>query len=132
MSSSANRVLQLLTASDLKENPVLVRKIKRIQAAQNAQHEEFSEDEDNSRQGRSSLFGSGNRPEEVTSSPAATRTPRLKSERRSQAPARQSRQVSMVPNSQVEGLVNEEQGGPSSSAATDVVDLEDGDEDEEE
>ena len=33
----------------------------------------------------------------------ATRTPRLKSERRSLAPSRQSRQVSMVPNSQAVG-----------------------------
>ena len=38
----------------------------------------------------------------------------------------------MVPNSQVQGLVDEERGRPSSSAATDIVDLEDEDEDEDE
>lgn len=110
-----------------------MRKIKRIQAAQNARNEGFSDDEDDSRQRKSSIFGNGNRPEEVSSSPAATRTPKFKSERRSVAPGRQSRQVSMVPNSQVERLVNEDQRSPSSSAATDVVDLEDAeDEDEDE
>ncbi|KAL6714281.1 hypothetical protein ACLMJK_007704 [Lecanora helva] len=97
----------VLTASDLKENPVLVRKIKRTLAARNAGNEEFSDDEDNSGQGRPSLFRGGNRPEEVTSSPAATRTPRFKNERRSEAPDRQARQISMVPNSQVE-LVSDE------------------------
>lgn len=121
--------MQLLTASDVKENPVLVRKIKRILAAQNAQNEEFSDDEDESRQGKS-RSGASNRPEEVTSSPVVSKTPRLKSETRSQAPGRQTREVSMVPNSQVQDLVREGRGRPSSSAASEVVDLDDGEEDE--
>lgn len=93
---------------------MLIRKIKRIQAALNAQNEDFSDDDDNSRPSRPSLFGGSRYPEEVGSSPVATRTPRLKSERRSVVPSRQSRQVSMVPNSQVAG--------------SQVVDLEDEDE----
>ena len=59
-----------------------------------------------------------------------TRTLRLKSERRSQAPSQYGREVSMVPNSQISNLARGDQRQPSSSAATDVVDLED-DEDEE-
>ena len=69
-------------------------------------------------------------PEEIGSSPALNRTQQVKDERRSQALRNKSREVSMVPNSQVQELVREEQGRPSSSAATDVVDLEDEDEEE--
>lgn len=93
-----------------------MRKIKRIQAAHN---DDFSdEDEHSSRPSRPSLFGGSRFPEEVGSSPMATRTPRPKSERRSVAPGRSSRQVSMVPNSQVVG--------------SQVVDLEDEDAEAEE
>lgn len=119
---------QLLTASDLKEDPVLVRKIKRIQAALNAQNDELSDDDDGI-QGNTTLVGGSRRPEEVSSSPAPTRMQRLKSERRSQAPKRQSRQASMVPNSQLQGLTRRHRDGPSRSQ---VVDLDDEDEDEDE
>ncbi len=107
---------QLLTASDLAPNPVLVRKIKRLLAAQqNTQIEDFSDDndddDDNGPKNPSSFFGGGSsrKPEEIGSSPTATRTPRLKNERRSVVPGFRgggrggSRQVSMVPNSQVGG-----------------------------
>lgn len=53
----------------------------------------------------------------------------VKYERQSQIKRDQSRQVSMVPNTQLQDLVDEDQGRPSSSAMTDVVDLEDMDED---
>lgn len=117
----------MLTADDVVANPVLVRKIQRIQAAENAQIQDDSDDDDV----RPPASGR-HRPEEIGSSPAATRTPHFKTERRSQALRNRSREVSMVPNSQVERLVEEEQGRPSSSAATDIVDLEDDDEDAEE
>ena len=95
-------IWQLLTADDVKEDPVLVRKIKRIQDAQNAQYEELSEEEedDDDKREKPTLFGGSRRPEEITSSPIPTKIMRMKSEKRSVAPSRQSRQVSMVPNSQ--------------------------------
>ena len=116
----------MLTADDVVANPVLVRKIQRILAAENAQMQDDSDDDD------VRAPASGRRhPEEISSSPARTRTPNVKDERRSQALRNQIREVSMVPNSQVQGLMDEEQGRPSSSMMTDIVDLEE-DEDEEE
>ena len=117
----------MLTADDVAANPVLVRKIKRIQAAENAQIQDDSDDDDV----RAPATGRP-RPEEISSSPAVTRTPHVKNERRSQALRNNSREVSMVPNSQVQRLVREEQERPSSSAMTDVVDLEEEDGDVEE
>ena len=114
----------MLTADDLAPNPVLVRKIQRILAAENAQIQDDSDDDDV----RAPASGR-RRPEEISSSPARTRTPHVKNERRSQAQNITDREVSMVPNSQVQGLVEEERGRPSSSAVTDIVDLEDEDED---
>lgn len=58
-----------------------------------------------------------------------TRTPGLKNERQSQAPGLGSRQVSMVPNTQLQGVADEEQERPGSPAA---VDHEDEDEEMEE
>ena len=112
----------MLTANDLVANPVLVRKIQRIQAAENARNHDDSDDDD-VRAPASGIHCS----EEITSSPArTTRTPYVKNERRSQAIRDKSREVSMVPNTQIQGLIGEEeQGRPSSSAATDIVDLED-------
>ena len=118
----------MLTSDDVAANPVLVRKIQRIQAAENAQIQDDSDDDDDVR----APANGRPRPDEISSSPARTRTPHVKNERRSQALRNKSREVSMVPNSQVEGLVREERGRPSSSAATDVVDLEEEDEDAEE
>ena len=119
----------MLTADDIAPNPVLVRKIQRIQAAENARIQDDSDDDDEDvrapASGRRAL-------EEISSSPARTRTPHVKNERRSQALRNQSREVSMVPNSQVQGLIRGERGRPSSSAATEVVDLEDEDDDVEE
>ena len=119
--------MQMLTADDVAANPVLVRKIQRIQAAENAQIQDDSDDDDV----RAPASGR-HRAEEISSSPARTRTPHVKNERRSQALRTRSREVSMVPNSQVQGLVEEEQGRSSSSAVTDIVDLEEEDEDAEE
>ena len=110
----------MLTADDLVANPVLVRKIQRIQAAENAQIQDDSDDDDV----RAPASGI-NRSEEISSSPARTTTPYVKNERRSQAVRDRGREVSMVPNSQVQGLIGEERGRPSSSAATDIIDLED-------
>ncbi|CAD6563537.1 MAG: hypothetical protein ASARMPRED_000026 [Alectoria sarmentosa] len=102
----------MLTTDDVAANPVLVRKIKRIQAAEDARIQDDSDDDDDDVRAPA---GGRPRAEEISSSPPRTRTPHFKSERRSQA-----------------GLVREEQGRPSSSAATDVVDLEEEDEDLEE
>ena len=117
----------MLTANDIATNPVLVRKIKRIQAAENAQIQDDSDDDDV----RAPTSGR-RRAEEISSSPARNRTPYVKNERGSQALRHRSREVSMVPNSQVQGLIRDEQRPPSSSAATDIVDLEEEDEDVEE
>ena len=112
----------MLTADDVVSNPVLVRKIKRILAAENAQMQDDSDDDDV----RAPASGR-RRPEEIGSSPARTTTPYVKNERRSQALRNKSREVSMVPNSQAQELIEEEQGMPSSSMMTDIVDLEDED-----
>lgn len=103
-----------MTADDIQTNPVLIRKIKRIQAAQEAQ-EEDSDDEADER-------SSSRRPrrEEVTSSPPLT-IQAIKRERMSQARAKEGREVSMVPNSQV-----------NASFATDSFTVEEGDGDEDE
>ena len=114
----------MLTADDLVANPVLVRKIQRLQAAENAQIQDDSDDDD-----VRAPAGTIYRSEEITSSPIRTRMPDFKKERQSQAVRDKSREISMVPNSQVQGLIGEERGRPSSSAATDIVDLEDEDED---
>ena len=115
----------MLTADDVVANPVLVRKIQRIQAAENAQIQDDSDDDDDDVRAPASVR---HQPEEIGSSPARTRTPHVKNERRSQALRSKSREVSMVPNTQIQGLVEEEeQGRPSSSAAADIVDLEDED-----
>lgn len=116
-------MIQLLTADDLKEDPVLIRKIKRIKAAMNAQNEESSDEDDTSRRRRPS--GQQHRPENISSSPATTRTPGLKNERQSQARGSGSRQVSMVPNTQLQGVAEEEQERPGSPATV-------GDDDEDE
>ena len=113
----------MLTADDVAPNPVLVRKIQRIQAAENARIQDDSDDEDGDDDVRAPASGR-RAAEEISSSPARTRTPYVKHERRSQGMRKESREVSMVPNSQVQGL------GRSVSARTDVVDLEGGEEDE--
>ena len=119
----------MLTADDVAPNPVLVRKIQRIIAAENAQIQDDSDDDDDDV--RAPAAGRPG-PEEISSSPARTRTQQVKDERQSQALRNKSREVSMVPNSQVQVVVREEQGRPSSSAVTDVVDLEEEDEEEQE
>lgn len=113
----------MLTADDVVANPVLVRKIHRILAAENANIQDDSDDDDDDVRAPAAKRPG---PEEISSSPVRTRTQQVKDERRSQA-ARNNREVSMVPNSQVQVLVREERGRPSSSAVTDVVDLEDED-----
>ena len=110
--------IQLLTADDLKEDQVLIRKINRIKAALNAQNEESSDEDDTSRRQRPS----GQQSENISSSPATTRTPGLKNERQSQAPGLGSRQVSMVPNTQLQGVSDEEQERIGGSAANDHED----------
>ena len=108
---------QLLTADDLKEDQILIRKINRMNAALNAQNEESSDDDDTRRRRKPR-----HQPENISSSPATTRTPGLKNERQSQAPGLRSRQVSMVPNTQLEGAADEEQGSSGSSTADDRED----------
>lgn len=75
-----------------------------MKAALNAQNEESSDEDDTRRSRRP-----GQQPENISSSPATTRTPGLKNERQSQAPGLRSRQVSMVPNTQLAGAADEEQ-----------------------
>lgn len=125
---------QMLTPTDLAPNPVLVRKIQRIQAAENARIQDASDPDPDSDDDDVRAPANGRRAaEEIGSSPARTRTrtPRVKQERRSQALRRESREVSMVPNSQVQvqGLRGVG-GGGGGSAGMDVVDL--GGEEEEE
>ncbi len=91
----------------------------------NAQNDESSDEDDTSRRRRPT----GHQSENISSSPAMTRTPGLKNERQSQAPGLGSRQVSMVPNTQLQGVADEEQERPGSPAA---VDHEDEDEEMEE
>ena len=81
----------------------------------NAQNEESSDEDDTSRRRRPS----GQQPENVSSSPATTRTPGLKNERQSQAPGLGSRQVSMVPNTQLQGAADEEEERPGIFAVRD-------------
>ncbi|KAL9127588.1 MAG: hypothetical protein Q9217_003568 [Psora testacea] len=86
----------LLTANDLESNPVLIRKIKRNQAAENAQDEESDDDESNNRPPSNS-----SQHEEVSSSPPPTISA-IKRERMSQAAsANAARDVSMVPSTQI-------------------------------
>ena len=118
----------MLTADDVAPNPVLVRKIQRIQAAENARNQDISDDEDDDDDVRAPASGR-RAAEEISSSPARTRTPYVKNERRSQGLGKESREVSMVPNSQVQDLSRGERGEMSGSARTDVVDLE-GEEDD--
>ncbi len=95
----------MLAASDLQTDPVLIRKIKRAQAALRAENDN-SDDEGNRDGGGHSIFGrsTARQHEEVTSSPAPPRVARLKSERVSQAHALRagSRGVSVVPGTQLE------------------------------
>lgn len=90
--------MKMLTADDVAANPVLVRKIQRIQAAENAQIQDDSDDDDV----RAPASGRP-QPEDIGSSPARTRTSHVKHERRSQALRNKSREVSMVPNTQIQG-----------------------------
>ena len=86
-----------MTVNDLVPNPVLIRKIQRIQDAENAQNDDSDEEEQsNSR----SLVGSQR--QEVTSSPPPTMSA-IKREKLSQAPSGYPRrEASMVPNTQLE------------------------------
>ena len=83
----------MLTSDDLQTNPILVRKIKRIQAALNARNDEY--DDDDTRIGHRDTLDQRSR-DIITSSPAPAPSSRLKLERRSQV----TRPVSMVPNTQ--------------------------------
>ena len=87
----------------------------------NAQNEESSDEDDTSRR----RSPPGPQPENISSSPATTRTPGLKNERQSEAPGLASRQVSMVPNTQLQGAAEEERERSDNSTA-----VEDEDEDE--
>ena len=90
---------------------VLVRKIKRIQAALHAQNEP-DYDDDGPLRSQQRKGGPGNHDEEITSSSPAPmpktsrRTAQLKAERMSQAP--NPRGVSMVPNTQIEDMEAED------------------------
>ena len=87
----------MLTTNDLVSNPVLIRKIHRIQAAENAENDD-SDDE-----GSSSRTRAGPPRQDVTSSPAPTMAS-VKRERMSRARSvhagHAGREASMVPNTQ--------------------------------
>ena len=128
--AGAHHALQMLTASDLQSDPVLIRRIKRLQAAEAVQEGDFDDDTENPSLAR----GSQKRQAEPISSdsegegsttaaaPARSVNPRIKAEKL--AISIKARQVSMVPNSQVQGLMREDER-PQSSAGSEIVDLED-------
>lgn len=92
----------MLTASNLEPNPVLLRKIKRIQAALTAENNPDSDEDEES--GSRRTKPSGSQRQEITSSPPGTMAARIKAERMSQARGgAESRQVSMVPGTQLSG-----------------------------
>jgi len=112
---------QMLTASDLRSDPILVRKIKRIQAAENGENDDSDDERHELRQG---TIGDDSINEIGSSNVASlnrSQAPRIKSERL----ASSARQASMVPNTQVQRLVRESQ--PPTSSGTTIVDLEDAD-----
>ena len=133
MPIQANHQLQILMASDLQSDPVLIRRIKRLQAAEAALEGESDDDT-----GRPSLpRGSQKRPVEPISSDhegepsnasrARSAMPRIKAEKlkaEKMLSSARVRDVSMVPNSQVQRLVREDEGPPS-TAESEIVDLED-------
>ena len=104
--------IQLLRVEDVRTDAVLVRKIKRIQAALQAQNEPDYDDDEAPRSHRRK-GGRGHHDEEITSSSPAPQikssrigSTRLKSERMSQAP--NSRHVSVIPNTQIVDMEDEE------------------------
>ena len=108
----------MLTANDLESNPVLIRKIKRIQAAENAQDEESDGDEGSNRR-----FGHGSQRQEVTSSPAPTLWT-IKRERISQAgPVKANREISMVPSTQIQEIDDGEMDSLGNPAHGHILEL---------
>ena len=97
-------LFQMLTREDIRADPVLVRKIKRIQAALNARNE----DEDDEPRSRSRHGNNAQRQGHsvITSSPAPTASNRFKAERASQA---LTRSVSMIPGTQIDSFVNDDE-----------------------
>lgn len=102
----------MLTAANLQPNPILVRKIKRIQAALAAQNNPDSDSDDERGSGQPSKPKGSQRQEITSSPPARTTAARIKAERMSQARGgRDSRAVSMVPGTQIGADVEEEMDG---------------------
>ncbi|KAL8778607.1 MAG: hypothetical protein Q9194_001896 [Teloschistes cf. exilis] len=99
----------LLTASTLKKDAVLIRKIRRIEEQERREREESSDDDDD--EGDIVAGGGGRRrAEEVTSSPvqskgAARGVEKVKRERMSQMSRGAGREVSVVPDSQAGAMV---------------------------
>lgn len=127
----------MLTASDLQNDPVLVRRIKRLQAAEAMEEGDSEEDVDipslprGTQTRQAEPISSDNEGGYPTNAAARARSaiPKIKAEKL--ASSIRDREVSMVPNSQVQTLAQEDERPPS-TAASEIVDLEDVDADEEE
>lgn len=141
----------MLTASDLYTDPVLVRKIARIQAAQNLQDEGASDSDDDLRPQKIVRGTQRQQAEDIDSGDdvssrfekvkrARSEAPRVKAERVASSMVRErEREVSVVPGTQVEGDFEDVEEGegegdsrpPTSSAV--IVDLgeEEGDDEDE-
>ena len=120
---------QTLTSNDIQTNAVLVRRIKRIRAAQNARNEEYEDDD----AGDASMVAGNNVPQQNRpvhgSSSAKAPSTRVRAERMSLAP---NTQRSMVSNSQLGSADDEDSGLMNTSLRTDDVEEEHEDEEDEE
>ena len=106
-----SRPVKVLMASDIHTDVVMTRKIKRIQAALHASNEPDYDDEEAPSMTQRKRGEPGHHDEEITSSsppPQASQmsAAQAKAERMSQVP--NPRQVSMVPNSQIVDMEDEE------------------------
>ena len=116
----------MLTASDLQPDPVLIRRIKRLQAAE-AMQDADSDDEGESpplphrTQKRQAEPISSDAEGEDTGRARSVK-PKVKAEKL--ASSARNREVSMVPNSQVRDISRQGERPPS-TAASEIVDLED-------
>ena len=125
---TVNGVLQELTAADLQSDPVLIRRIKRLQAAEAMEEGDSDDDGDEqslprgTQKHQAEPISSDNERDHPAISRARSVIPRIKAEKL--ASTARVRDVSMVPDSQSQGLIREDER-PSSTAESEVVDLED-------
>ncbi len=116
----------MLTASDLQPDPVLIRRIKRLQAAEAMQDAESDDEEESPPLPRGTQK---HQAEPISSDAEGERSrrarsviPKIKAEKL--ASSARKREVSVIANSQVQGLLRGDEWPPS-TAASEIVDLED-------